>query len=233
MEVDSGNNFNNNLEFDFENNFSQWYKDVIYLADLAENSDVRGCIIFKPYGYSIWENIQNVLNDLIKNSGHDNLYFPLFIPKSYFSKEASHVEGFAKECAVVTHYRLKSSENKLIVDENAPEYYYACVVDGEEENQKFDYRFGISPSGSIYNASKKVRFTYENESSYSEAVATYNNTNELNGIQGEAVFNDSKYEVIITVDLKTEDLAKEFDTEFFSEEYDIQDVLGDSCKRED
>lgn len=119
MEVDSGNDFNNNLEFDFENNFSQWYKDVITLADLADNSDVRGCIIFKPYGYSIWENIQNILNTLIKNSGHDNLYFPLFIPKSYFSKEASHVEGFAKECAIVTHYRLKSLENKLIVDESA------------------------------------------------------------------------------------------------------------------
>ena len=110
---------NNNLGTNFDDNYSEWYNDVIRLADLAENSDVRGCMILKPYGYSLWENIQNVLNIEIKKTGHENVYFPLFIPKSYFCKEASHVEGFAKECAIVTHYRLKSNENKITVDESS------------------------------------------------------------------------------------------------------------------
>ena len=100
-------------------NFSEWYNNIIQLADLAENSDVRGCMILKPYGYSIWENIQKILDDKFKKTGHQNAYFPLFIPKSYFCKEASHVEGFAKECAVITHYRLKNKDNSIVVDENA------------------------------------------------------------------------------------------------------------------
>jgi len=102
-----------------EENFSEWYNGVIQLSDLAENSDVRGCMILKPYGYSIWENIQKILDDKFKKTGHSNVYFPLFIPKSYFCKEASHVEGFAKECAVITHYRLKNKDNSIVVDENA------------------------------------------------------------------------------------------------------------------
>jgi len=102
-----------------EENFSEWYNGIIQLADLAENSDVRGCMILKPYGYSIWENIQKILDDKFKKTGHQNAYFPLFIPKSYFCKEASHVEGFAKECAVITHYRLKNKDNSIVVDENA------------------------------------------------------------------------------------------------------------------
>jgi len=91
-------------------NYSQWYNDLVIKADLAENSAVRGCMVIKPYGYAIWEKMQAALDKMFKDTGHSNAYFPLFIPKSFFSKEASHVEGFAKECAVVTHYRLKVDE---------------------------------------------------------------------------------------------------------------------------
>jgi len=89
-------------------NYAQWYNDLVIKADLAENSAVRGCMVIKPYGYAIWEKMQAALDKMFKDTGHVNAYFPLFIPKSFFSKEASHVEGFAKECAVVTHYRLRS-----------------------------------------------------------------------------------------------------------------------------
>jgi prolyl-tRNA synthetase len=101
--------------------YSQWYNDLVIKADLAENSAVRGCMVIKPYGYSIWEKIQAALDKMFKETGHSNAYFPLFIPKSFFSKEASHVEGFAKECAVVTHYRLKNDPNGkgIVVDETA------------------------------------------------------------------------------------------------------------------
>lgn len=92
-----------------EQNYSQWYNDLVVRADLAETSDVRGCMIIKPYGYAVWEKMQQALDKMFKDTGHVNAYFPLFIPKSYLSKEADHVEGFAKECAVVTHYRLKNS----------------------------------------------------------------------------------------------------------------------------
>jgi prolyl-tRNA synthetase len=91
-----------------EENYSQWYNDLVIKADLAENSAVRGCMVIKPYGYAIWEKIQAGLDKLFKETGHVNAYFQLFIPKSFFSREAAHVEGFAKECAVVTHYRLKN-----------------------------------------------------------------------------------------------------------------------------
>lgn len=91
--------------------YSKWYNDLVTKADLAEHSDVRGCMIIKPNGYSIWEKMQRALDDKFKATGHVNAYFPLLIPKSYLSKEASHVEGFAKECAVVTHYRLKNSDD--------------------------------------------------------------------------------------------------------------------------
>ena len=104
-----------------EDNYSQWYNELVIKADLAENSAVRGCMIIKPYGYAIWEKIQAELDRLFKETGHVNAYFPLFIPKSFFSKEAAHVEGFAKECAVVTHYRLKTDESGkgIIVDPTA------------------------------------------------------------------------------------------------------------------
>ena len=102
-------------------NYSQWYNDLVIKADLAENSAVRGCMVIKPYGYAIWEKIQAALDKRFKETGHSNVYFPIFIPKSFFSKEASHVEGFAKECAVVPHYRLKSSPDGkgVVVDEDA------------------------------------------------------------------------------------------------------------------
>lgn len=104
-----------------ESDYSQWYNDLVVKADLAENSGVRGCMVIKPYGYAIWETMQAELDRRFKATGHVNAYFPIFIPKSYFSKEASHVEGFAKECAVVTHYRLKNDPNGkgVIVDETA------------------------------------------------------------------------------------------------------------------
>ncbi len=92
-----------------EENYSQWYNDLVVKAGLAENSAVRGCMVIKPYGYAIWEKMRDALDDMFKATGHQNAYFPLFIPKSFFSREADHVEGFAKECAVVTHYRLKNS----------------------------------------------------------------------------------------------------------------------------
>jgi len=100
--------------------YSKWYNELVVKADLAENSGVRGCMVIKPYGFAIWEKMQAQLDKMFKETGHQNAYFPLFIPKSYFSKEASHVDGFAKECAVVTHYRLKNDENgKVVVDETA------------------------------------------------------------------------------------------------------------------
>lgn len=102
-------------------NYSQWYNDLVTKADLAENSAVRGCMVIKPYGYAIWEFMRDALDKMFKDTGHVNAYFPLFIPKSFFSKEASHVEGFAKECAVVTHYRLKNNPNGsgVVVDPEA------------------------------------------------------------------------------------------------------------------
>lgn len=102
-------------------NYSEWYNELVKRADLAENSAVRGCMVIKPYGFAIWEKMQRALDDMFKETGHQNAYFPLFIPKSFLSKEASHVEGFAKECAVVTHYRLKNAEDGsgVIVDPDA------------------------------------------------------------------------------------------------------------------
>ena len=88
--------------------YSKWYNELVVKADLAENSGVRGCMVIKPYGYAIWEKMQAELDRMFKETGHVNAYFPLFIPKSFLSKEAEHVEGFAKECAVVTHHRLKN-----------------------------------------------------------------------------------------------------------------------------
>lgn len=100
--------------------YSQWYNELVTKADLAEHSAVRGCMVIKPHGYAIWEKMQAVLDQKFKDTGHSNAYFPLFIPKSFFSKEASHVEGFATECAVVTHYRLKNDgTGKIVVDEEA------------------------------------------------------------------------------------------------------------------
>jgi prolyl-tRNA synthetase len=101
--------------------YSKWYNELVVKADLAENSGVRGCMVIKPYGFAIWEKMQAGLDKMFKDTGHQNAYFPIFIPKSYLSKEASHVEGFAKECAVVTHYRLKNAEDGsgIVVDEDA------------------------------------------------------------------------------------------------------------------
>lgn len=101
--------------------YSAWYNNLVKNADLAEHSDVKGCMVIKPYGYAIWEKMQQELDRRFKATGHQNAYFPLFIPKSFFSKEASHVDGFAKECAVVTHYRLKVDETtkEIVVDPEA------------------------------------------------------------------------------------------------------------------
>ncbi|MEM8928668.1 MAG: proline--tRNA ligase [Bacteroidota bacterium] len=104
-----------------EEDYSKWYNELVIKADLAENSGVRGCMVIKPYGFAIWEKMQAGLDKMFKDTGHQNAYFPIFIPKSYLSKEASHVEGFAKECAVVTHYRLKNADDGsgIVVDEDA------------------------------------------------------------------------------------------------------------------
>ncbi len=103
-----------------EKDYSQWYIDIVKNAELAENSAVRGCMVIKPYGYAIWEKMRDTLDKMFKETGHVNAYFPLFIPKSFFSREADHVEGFAKECAVVTHYRLKNDEKGgVVVDPDA------------------------------------------------------------------------------------------------------------------
>lgn len=104
-----------------DENYSQWYNDLVIKADLAENSAVKGCMVIKPYGYAIWEKMQQALDQMFKETGHVNAYFPLLIPKSFLSKEAQHVEGFAKECAVVTHYRLKASPDGkgVVVDPEA------------------------------------------------------------------------------------------------------------------
>lgn len=101
--------------------YSQWYNDLVLKGGLADYSAVRGCMVIKPYGFALWENMRDVLDKMFKDTGHVNAYFPLFIPKSFLSKEAAHVDGFAKECAVVTHYRLKNDENGkgIVVDPDA------------------------------------------------------------------------------------------------------------------
>lgn len=102
-----------------EQDYSQWYNDLVIKAGLADHSAVKGCMVIKPYGFAIWERMRDVLDGMFKATGHSNAYFPLFIPKSFFAKEAAHVDGFAKECAVVTHYRLKNTPEGLIVDPDA------------------------------------------------------------------------------------------------------------------
>ncbi len=104
-----------------EDDYSKWYNELVVQADLAQHSDVKGCMVIKPYGFAIWERMKDVLDGMFKDTGHVNAYFPLFIPKSYLSKEAAHVEGFAKECAVVTHYRLKNDPDGegVVVDPDA------------------------------------------------------------------------------------------------------------------
>ena len=112
-----------------EENYSQWYNDIVQRADLAENSSVRGCMVIKPYGYALWERMRDVLDKMFKDTGHVNAYFPLFIPKSFFAREAQHVDGFAKECAVVTHYRLKNDpENNTVVVDPAAKLEEELIV---------------------------------------------------------------------------------------------------------
>src|SRR5262245_11361530 len=98
-----------------EENYAEWYQQVVRAADLAEVSPVRGCMVIKPWGYALWENMQKVLDGMFKATGHQNAYFPLFIPLSFFQKEAAHVEGFAKECAVITHHRLEAGPDGNLV----------------------------------------------------------------------------------------------------------------------
>ena len=104
-----------------EQDYSQWYNDLVIKGGLADHSGVKGCMVIKPYGFALWENMRDQLDRMFKDTGHVNAYFPLFIPKSFLSKEAAHIEGFAKECAVVTHYRLKNDPNGggVIVDPEA------------------------------------------------------------------------------------------------------------------
>src|SRR5881398_3452586 len=108
--------------------YSQWYLDIVQRAGLAENSDVRGCMVIKPHGYAIWEKMQRALDRMFKDSGHVNAYFPLFIPKSFLEKEAEHVEGFAKECAVVTHHRLIAGPGGGLIPDPAAELEEPLIV---------------------------------------------------------------------------------------------------------
>lgn len=118
--------------------YSKWYNELVIRADLAENSGIRGLMVIKPYGYAIWERMQAELDRMFKETGHQNAYFPIFIPKSYFSKEASHVSGFAKECAVVTHYRLKSDDDGSIVVDPAAKLEEELIVRPTSETVIWD-----------------------------------------------------------------------------------------------
>ncbi|KKL49156.1 hypothetical protein LCGC14_2318320, partial [marine sediment metagenome] len=102
-----------------EEDYATWYQEVVKAADLAEHSPVRGCMVIKPWGYGLWENIQRILDKKIKDTGHKNAYFPIFVPLSFLEKEATHVEGFAKECAIVTHHRLEKKDGKLVPAEDS------------------------------------------------------------------------------------------------------------------
>ena len=152
----------------------------------------------------------------------------------FASEVSTATEGkFDVTLEITDLYGNTSTEvGKLIVDVNAPEYYYACNIDGEEENQKIQYRFGITSSDAIYSANKKVIFTYPDVDAYNTAVATYNESNELNGIKGTATFDVDNTTIVITTDIKVDDLPSEFDTDIFSEVIDIEDVLGDNCTKE-
>ncbi|MEI8283335.1 MAG: aminoacyl--tRNA ligase-related protein, partial [Armatimonadota bacterium] len=112
-----------------ESNYADWYNELVVKADLADYSPVRGCMIIPPHGFALWENMQRALDDMIKETGHQNAYFPLLIPKSFFDKEADHVEGFAKECAVVTHHRLtKSADGKSLIPDPEAELEEPLII---------------------------------------------------------------------------------------------------------
>jgi hypothetical protein len=113
-----------------EENYAEWYQQVVRSADLAENSPVRGCMVIKPWGYGLWENIQRYLDARFKETGHSNAYFPLLIPLSYLEKEAQHAEGFATECAVVTHHRLEAQKQLAMLGERKVDKVIACVGGG-------------------------------------------------------------------------------------------------------
>ena len=122
-----------------DQDYSKWYNEIVVHADLAENSAVRGCMVIKPYGYAIWEKMQAELDKMFKATGHENAYFPLFVPKSLFEAEEKNAEGFAKECAVVTHYRLKNDEDnpgKLKVDPSAKLEEELVDTDSDEQNSE-------------------------------------------------------------------------------------------------
>ena len=125
--------------------YSKWYNELVVKADLAENSGVRGCMVIKPYGYAIWEKMQAELDRMFKETGHQNAYFPLFVPKSMFEAEETNAEGFAKECAIVTHYRLKTDEDLLQIDvkEIANEAGFSSA---ESFSDNFQRKFKIKPS---------------------------------------------------------------------------------------
>ena len=129
-----------------DEDFPEWYQQVVRAAELAEPSDVRGCMVIRPWGYGIWENMQRQLDALIRATGHRNAYFPLFIPLSYFAKEAEHVEGFAKECAVVTHYRLKMDEEAGLVPDPESEIDRTADCSADERD---DHRRELREMGAI------------------------------------------------------------------------------------
>ena len=129
-----------------EENYPEWYQQVVKAADLAENSDVRGCMVIKPWGYAIWENIQRRLDAMFKATGHENAYFPLFIPMSFLEKEAEHVEGFAKECAVVTHHRLEPDARRQAAPDPGVAARRAADRAADERD---DHRRHVRPLGAV------------------------------------------------------------------------------------
>ena len=125
--------------------YSKWYNELVVKADLAEQADVRGCMVIKPYGYAIWEKIQQALDARFKETGVQNVYFPLLIPKSFLSKEAEHVEGFAKECAVVTHYRLKPNpEGDGVVERVSATNVVVRYIKRHEQTDVYDEKISYN-----------------------------------------------------------------------------------------
>ena len=154
-------------------NYSQWYNDLALKADLAEQSAVRGCMVIKPYGYAIWETMQHTLDAMFMKTGVQNAYFPLFIPKSFFSREAEHVAGFAKECAVVTHHRLMNDPegNGIVVDPSAKleeELDYLITVRRKEIAQKLKEArsFGDLSENAEYRSARRAFFRNESRIKY-------------------------------------------------------------------
>ena len=189
-------------------NYSQWYNELVVKADLAEQSAVRGCMVIKPYGYAIWEKMQRQLDDMFKETGHVNAYFPLLIPKSFLSREAEHVEGFAKECAVVTHYRLKNDPNGTA---------HATREEAEEEAVKMLNVY--AEFAEKYMAVPVVKGVKSANERFAGALNTYTI---------EAMMQDGKALQSGTSHFLGQNFAKAFDVQFVNKENKLEYVWATS-----